>query len=109
MGTPGAAAHRQQHGLAGLEVAHVGGHFQHLTHAFVATNGGQRRQHAVFAGQGEHVGGVDRRGQHFHQHLAGGHGGQFELDGLDHILGNRATGLVFGFEHHASPGGFGGA
>ncbi|MDT4841273.1 hypothetical protein FQZ97_751220 [compost metagenome] len=105
VGAPGAAAHRQQHGLSHLEVAGVGADFQHFAHAFIATDGGERRQHAVLAGQGEHVGGVDGRRQHFHQRLAGANRRQLEFHGFDHVLGHRATGLVFGFEHDASPGG----
>ncbi|MNM97137.1 hypothetical protein D3C81_1096330 [compost metagenome] len=102
---PGATTHRQQNGLSDLEVADVGGDFQDLAHAFIAADGGQGRQHAVFAGQGEHIGGVDGGCQHFHQYLAGANRWQLKLHGFNHVLGHRATGLVFGFEHDASPGG----
>ncbi|MDT4860303.1 hypothetical protein FQZ97_948570 [compost metagenome] len=102
---PGATTHRQQNGLSDLEVADVGGDLQHFAHAFIAADGGQRRQHAVLAGQGEYVGGVDRGCQHFHQRLAGSNRRQLELHGFNDVLGHRATGLVFGFEHDASPGG----
>ena len=41
------------------------------TDPLIAANGWQRRQHAVFAGEGEYIGGVDRRGQHLDPRLAG--------------------------------------
>ena len=45
---------------------------KHTAHAFIAAYGGQWRQHAVKAGQGQHIRRINRCDQHFQQSLAGG-------------------------------------
>ena len=100
---PGAAADRQQHQLADLEFAHIRAECLDPAHALVAADRRQRRQHAVLAGQGQYVGGVDRCGCHLDPHLACGRRGELQFDGFDHILRLRAACLVLGFEHRFSP------
>ncbi|MCY1556112.1 hypothetical protein D9M68_928330 [compost metagenome] len=103
MADPGTATDRQQHQLADLEVAHLRPQFLDAADAFISANRWQWRQHAVLAGQGEHVGWIDRCGLHLDPYLARRQCRQLQLDGFDHVLRNWTTGLVFGFEHDCSP------
>ena len=97
--SPGADADGQQHRLTHRKRAAIAALGGNAADSFVAAHCRKRRQHAVFAGQREHIGRIDRCRQHFDQNLTGLELGRIELDRRDHILGNRSAAFVLGFEH----------
>jgi glutathione S-transferase len=68
-------------------------------HAFVAADRRQRWQHAVLAGQREHVGGIDRRGERLDQRLSRRQRRFRELDRRDHVPRHRAAAFALRLEH----------
>jgi hypothetical protein len=70
MGGPGSAAQRQQDQLADRDAAGIFAELGNPPDSFAAPDRWQWRQLPVFAGQGQHVRRVDRRGGNFDQRVS---------------------------------------
>ena len=103
---PAATADRQQDHRSDRERIHIIGYRHDTTHTLIAANGRQRRQNAVLTGDGQHIAGVDRRGEHFDASLASPQLRQFKLNRSDQLLRIGATLGVLGSDglHLGAPG-----
>ena len=100
---PRAGPDGQQHALAHLHRRDAAADGGNAPHPFIAAHRRQWRQHAVLTGEGEHIGGIDWRGKHLQQYLAGLRRWGIALHAGNDVLGDRTTAGVFGPLHHEAP------